>query len=290
MPGVSQADSRPPRCQTRPRADARSGSTSPRPRIRSCCGRSSSACALAATRSRSPRATTRRRSRSAGMHGPRRRRVRRARRRRRAPASSARSLSRTRALQRWARAAASTSPSAHGSNDLALAARSLGIPAVNTFDYEWATLQHNIGCRLRAARAGPRRDPARAAARATASARRQARAVPGAQGGVLPLRTSSPTRTCSPRLGVDRARVIVIVRPPPDVSLYHRKSNPLFPQVLQHLGSDDGVHAVVLPRTDGAARVRARARPAVADRARRRRRRPERRSRSPTSWSPPAAR
>ena len=37
---------------------------------------------------------------------------------------------------------------AHGSNDLALAAAALRIPAVNTFDYEWARQQHNIGCRL----------------------------------------------------------------------------------------------------------------------------------------------
>src|SRR5829696_198883 len=37
---------------------------------------------------------------------------------------------------------------AHGSNDLALAAAALRVPAVNTFDYEWATQQHNIGCRL----------------------------------------------------------------------------------------------------------------------------------------------
>ena len=37
---------------------------------------------------------------------------------------------------------------AHGSNDLALAAAALRIPAVNTFDYEWATQQHNVGCRL----------------------------------------------------------------------------------------------------------------------------------------------
>ena len=37
---------------------------------------------------------------------------------------------------------------AHGSNDLALAAARCGIPAVNTFDYEWATKQHQIGCRL----------------------------------------------------------------------------------------------------------------------------------------------
>ena len=52
------------------------------------------------------------------------------------------------------------------------------------------------------------------------------------------------------RLGIDTERVVVIVRPPPDVSLYHRKANPLFPRVLSHLGTEPRVHAVVLPRTD----------------------------------------
>jgi predicted glycosyltransferase len=42
---------------------------------------------------------------------------------------------------------------------------------------------------------------------------------------------------------------VVVVRPPPDVSLYHRKSNPLFQKVLGRLGVDAGVHAIVLPRT-----------------------------------------
>src|SRR5437016_11902099 len=51
-------------------------------------------------------------------------------------------------------------------------------------------------------------------------------------------------------LGVDRARVLVVLRPPPDVSLYHRHSNPLFPQTLDFLGGHDEVQAVVLPRTD----------------------------------------
>jgi uncharacterized protein len=50
-------------------------------------------------------------------------------------------------------------------------------------------------------------------------------------------------------LGLDRGRVLVAVRPPPDVSLYHRKANRLFPQVLDHLGANPDVHAVVLPRT-----------------------------------------
>jgi predicted glycosyltransferase len=44
--------------------------------------------------------------------------------------------------------------------------------------------------------------------------------------------------------------VVVVVRPPPDVSLYHRRSNPLFPRVLTYLGGRDNVHAVVIPRTE----------------------------------------
>jgi uncharacterized protein len=59
----------------------------------------------------------------------------------------------------------------------------------------------------------------------------------------------TPDPTLLTSLGADPGRVIVIVRPPPDVALYHRKSNPLFPQVLEFLGSDPGVHAVVVPRT-----------------------------------------
>jgi uncharacterized protein len=44
--------------------------------------------------------------------------------------------------------------------------------------------------------------------------------------------------------------VLVVLRPPPDVSLYHRHSNPLFPQTLEHVGRLDDVHALVIPRTD----------------------------------------
>jgi uncharacterized protein len=49
---------------------------------------------------------------------------------------------------------------------------------------------------------------------------------------------------------LDPARVLVVLRPPPDVSLYHRSSNPLFPQTLDLLGNRDDVHAMVIPRTD----------------------------------------
>jgi len=44
--------------------------------------------------------------------------------------------------------------------------------------------------------------------------------------------------------------VLVVLRPPPDVSLYHRHSNPLFPQTLELVGRRDDVRAIVLPRTE----------------------------------------
>jgi predicted glycosyltransferase len=51
------------------------------------------------------------------------------------------------------------------------------------------------------------------------------------------------------RLGLDPGRVLLVLRPPPDVSLYHRRSNPLYHQVLAHVGALEDVQAVVLPRT-----------------------------------------
>ena len=41
----------------------------------------------------------------------------------------------------------------------------------------------------------------------------------------------------------------MVVRTPPEVSLYHRHDNPLFRDVLERLGRDTRLHAVVLPRT-----------------------------------------
>ena len=36
----------------------------------------------------------------------------------------------------------------HGSNDVTVAAALLRIPSATMFDYEWATVQHNVNCRL----------------------------------------------------------------------------------------------------------------------------------------------
>jgi predicted glycosyltransferase len=136
---------------------------------------------------------------------------------------------------------------AHGSNDLALAAASLRIPAANTFDYEFAVAQHNVGCRLAKRVLVPDRIPAERLTRYGVGPRKLVQ-YPGLKEEYY-LYDFEPDQGVLEALGVDPSRVIVVFRPPPDVSLYHRKSNPLFPQVLNRLGNDENVQAVVLPRT-----------------------------------------
>ena len=57
-------------------------------------------------------------------------------------------LSRSAALARWARGRRIDVALGHGSNDVTVAARLLGIPSATAFDYEWAKVQHNVNCRL----------------------------------------------------------------------------------------------------------------------------------------------
>src|SRR5215210_3748999 len=57
-------------------------------------------------------------------------------------------VDRSLALRRWAKGRRFQIALGHGSNDVTVAARSLGIPASTMFDYEFATVQHSINCRL----------------------------------------------------------------------------------------------------------------------------------------------
>ena len=60
----------------------------------------------------------------------------------------ARSLaSRLHGLHRFAKGRSFDVALAHGSHELTITARRLGVPSSTTFDYEWATLQHQLGCR-----------------------------------------------------------------------------------------------------------------------------------------------
>jgi predicted glycosyltransferase len=136
---------------------------------------------------------------------------------------------------------------AHGSNDLALAAAWLRIPAVNTFDYEWARQQHQIGCRLARVVMVPEAiPPERLQSYGVGSDK--LRRYPGLKEEYY-LSDFEPDPGALAALGADCERVVVIVRPPPEVSLYHRRANKLFPAVLAALGRRDDVHAVVVART-----------------------------------------
>ncbi|MDQ3992420.1 MAG: DUF354 domain-containing protein [Actinomycetota bacterium] len=137
---------------------------------------------------------------------------------------------------------------AHGSHELTITARRLGVPSSTTFDYEWATLQHQLGCRAATKVVVPQAIPPERLASYGATPPKLLQ-YPGLKEEYY-LADFEPDPGVLDELGVDAARVVVVLRPPPDVSLYHRHSNPLFPQTLEHLGRNERVHAVVLPRTD----------------------------------------
>jgi predicted glycosyltransferase len=129
-----------------------------------------------------------------------------------------------------------------------MTARRLGIPSATTFDYEWAWLQHQLGCRAATRVVVPDSIPPERLARYGASPRKLQQ-YPGLKEEYY-LADFDPDASVLAEWAIDPARVLVVLRPPPDVSLYHRHSNPLFPQTLEHLGRAEDVHAFVIPRTD----------------------------------------
>jgi uncharacterized protein len=154
---------------------------------------------------------------------------------------------RLRALRRWADGRNFDVALAHGSHELTLSARRLGIPSSTTFDYEFATLQHQLGCRAATKVVVPDAIPAERLRRYGARPPKLVQ-YPGLKEEYY-LADFEPETTLPARFGIDPDRVLVVLRPPPDVSLYHRHSNPLFPMTLDHLGRLEDVHAFVLPRT-----------------------------------------
>lgn len=157
-------------------------------------------------------------------------------------------IQRTGRMRRFGRKRGFDLAIAHGSNDLAIASRLLGIPEANMHDYEFAVAQHHVGSRLATRVIFPDSVPPERLRRFGVGPEKLFQ-YPGFKEEYY-LADFEVDPGALDRVGVDSERVIVIVRPPPDVSLYHRKSNPLFPQVLSRVGNDERVHAVVLPRTE----------------------------------------
>jgi uncharacterized protein len=155
-------------------------------------------------------------------------------------------LSRLRALRRFARERSYDLALAHGSHELTLTARRLGIPSATTHDYEYATLQHHLGDRAATKVVVPEAIPTERMARFGVRPPKLLQ-YPGLKEEYY-LYDFEPDPSVLEALDVDGARTLVVVRTPPDVSLYHRRSNPLFPQMLGFLGRHESTQVVVLPR------------------------------------------
>jgi predicted glycosyltransferase len=150
-------------------------------------------------------------------------------------------------LRGWARDREFDLALAHGSHELTLTARRLGIPSSTTFDYEFAWLQHQLGCRAATRVVVPEAIPPERLERYGTRPPKLLQ-YPGLKEEYY-LADFEPDPAALAPFEIDAARALVVVRTPPDVSLYHRRSNPLFPQVLDHLGHNESVQAIVLPRT-----------------------------------------
>jgi uncharacterized protein len=173
----------------------------------------------------------------------------------RLPAKALGLASRSAALVRWARADVRAAGGrsfdialGHGSNDLSVAAAILRVPSATMFDYEWATVQHNVNCRLASAVVVPEAIPPQRLARYGAA--RKLHRYEGLKEEYY-LADFEPDGAVIDGLALDRSRPIVVVRTPPEVSLYHRFANDLFARVLERLAAEarvQGLQAVVLPR------------------------------------------
>jgi hypothetical protein len=164
-------------------------------------------------------------------------------------AGKARSMAgRLRELRRFARGRGFDIALSHASHELPMVARSLGIPSSYAFDYEFARTQHGLGCRAATRVVVPEAIPQSRLGRLGARASK-VRRYPGLKEEYY-LYGFIPNSSVLDDLGIDRERVLVVVRTPPEVSLYHRHGNPLFDDVLERLGTDPAIHVVVLPRTD----------------------------------------
>ena len=137
---------------------------------------------------------------------------------------------------------------AHGSTDLPPIARALHIPNTTMFDYEWATLQHQVNCRLANRVLIPDAIPPERLARYGAKPPKLVQ-YPGLKEEYY-LSDFEPDERVLEELGIDRAGTLAVVRTAPSYALYLGGSeNPLLRGVLERLASE-GAQIVVLARND----------------------------------------
>jgi uncharacterized protein len=151
-------------------------------------------------------------------------------------------------LVAWARRRRFDWALAHGSTDLPPACRALRIPNTTMFDYEWATLQHHVICRLATRVLVPDAIPFERLAPYGAVPPKLVR-YPGLKEEYY-FSDFEPDREVLDELGIAKNRVVSVIRTAPSYALYLGGSeNPLLPRVLERLTSDEQTETVVLART-----------------------------------------
>jgi uncharacterized protein len=134
----------------------------------------------------------------------------------------------------------------HASADLPPVCRVLRVPNTTMFDYEWATLQHHVICRLATRVLVPEAIPPDRLRRYGARPPKLVR-FPGLKEEYY-LANFEPDRTALERLGVPGGEQVCVVRTPPSYALYLGGSeNALLPPLLRRL-DDQGCWSVVLTR------------------------------------------
>jgi uncharacterized protein len=149
-------------------------------------------------------------------------------------------------LARFARGRGFDYALAHVSTDLPPVCRALRIPNTTMLDYEWATLQNHVICRLATRVLVPEAIPPHRLRRYGAKPPKLVR-FPGLKEEYY-LSSFEPDRSALENLGVPAGEPVCVVRTPPSYALYLGGSeNELLPPLLRHL-EGQGSWTVVLTR------------------------------------------
>jgi uncharacterized protein len=136
----------------------------------------------------------------------------------------------------------------HASIDLPPACRVLRIPNTTMFDYEWATTQHHVICRLATRVLVPDAIPAERLRRYGAKPPKLVR-FPGLKEEYY-LADFEPDPAVPERLGLDRERPLCVIRTAPSYALYLGGSeNLLLPPLIRRV-ADGETQVVVLARNE----------------------------------------
>jgi predicted glycosyltransferase len=136
---------------------------------------------------------------------------------------------------------------AHGSVDLAVVSTLFRIPSVQMQDYEFGGLQRQLAFRAAKRVLVPDSIPPQRMAKLGVKGEKLF-AYPGLKEEYY-LADFEPDPAVLGELGLDREKVLVVVRPPPETSEYHAP-NDVYAAAVRRLAASPEAQAVIIPRTE----------------------------------------